>query len=221
VSDSAALHTLVDLALQRFGRIDVLVNNAGMANTLPFDHVEASDIQQMVAVNLTAPMLLTRLVLPHMIAANRGHIVNIASLAGVLPTPYEELYTATKHGLVGFTRSLRASAEDNRWPIGASVICPGFMDDAGIYEDFKQKYGVKAPSALGSVSANKLGQEIIQAIEGNLPDVFVTKAPVRFSSAMLALAPRWFESISVRMKTAALFRHVAHAHVEERRNGKR
>jgi short-subunit dehydrogenase len=220
VADPEALRKLVDLSVQKFGRIDVLVNNAGLANTLPYDHIEAVDIQQMVAVNLTAPMLLTRLVLPIMIAARRGHIVNIASLAGVLPTPYEELYTATKHGLVGFTRSLRASAEDRGWPIGASVICPGFMDDAGIYEDFKQKYGVMAPAALGSVSASRLGQEIIRAIEKNLPDVFLTKGPIRVTSALLALAPRFYESITARMKTAALFRQIANAHVEERRASK-
>jgi short-subunit dehydrogenase len=220
VADTDALQKLVDLAIQRFGRIDVLVNNAGFANTLPYDHVEIADIQQMIAVNLTAPMMLTRLVLPHMLAAGRGHIVNIASLAGVLPTPYEELYTATKHGLVGFTRSLRASATDKAWPIGASVICPGFMDDAGIYEDFKKKYGVTAPAAMGSISASRLGQEIIRAIEKNLPDVFVTKAPIRISSALLALAPRLFESMTVRMKTASLFRQIANAHVEERRGSK-
>jgi short-subunit dehydrogenase len=217
VADPDALRKLVDLSMQRFGRIDVLVNNAGFACTLPFDHIESAEIQHMVAVNLTAPMLLTRLVMPHMFAAGRGHIVNIASLAGVLPTPYEELYTATKHGLVGFTRSLRASAADQGWPIGASVICPGFMDDAGIYEDFKQKYGVKAPAAIGSMSADLLGEEIIRAIEKDLPDVFVTKGPVRVSAALLALAPRFFESITVRMKTAALFRQIANAHVEERR----
>jgi short-subunit dehydrogenase len=220
VADPDALRKLVDLSMQRFGRIDVLVNNAGFAFTLPYDHVEAADIQQMVSVNLTAPMLLTRLVMPHMFAAGRGHIVNIASLAGVLPTPYEELYTATKHGLVGFTRSLRASAQDQGWPIGASVICPGFMDDAGIYEDFKQKYGVKAPAAIGSMSADRLGREIIRAIEKNLPDVFVTKGAVRISSALLALWPRFFESITVRMKMAGLFRQIANAHVEERRSGR-
>jgi len=217
VSDPDALRALIDKSMQRFGRIDVLVNNAGAAYTLPFDHVEIADIHRLVAVNLTAPMLLTRLVLPIMCAAGRGHIVNIASLAGVLPTPYEELYTATKHGLVGFTRSLRASAQDRGWPIGASTICPGFMDDAGIYEDFKKNYGVKAPAAIGSMSASQLGVEIIRAIEKNSPDVFVTKGPVRISAALLALAPRLFESISIRMKTAGIFREIAAAHVKERR----
>ena len=221
VADPTALPTLVDVSMRRFGRIDVLVNNAGFAYTFPFDRTEIANIQHMVAVNLTAPMILTRSVIPLMIAAGRGHIVNVASLAGVLPTPYEELYTATKHGLVGFTRSLRASAQDQRWPISASVICPGFMDDAGIYEDFKKAYGVKAPTAIGSMSASKLGAEIIRAIEKDLPDVFVTKAPIRISAALTALAPRLFESLGARMDTAKIFREIAKARVEERSRTKK
>jgi short-subunit dehydrogenase len=216
VADESALRALVDTALQHFGRIDVLINNAGFDYTLPYDQVEIADIHRIVAVNLTAPMILTRLVLPSMISARRGHIVNIASLAGVLPSPYEELYTATKHGLVGFTRALRASILDNGWQLGASVVCPGFMDDAGIYEDVKNGYGVKAPRALGSMSAAGLGRIVVRAIEKDLPDVLVTRAPVRISAALLALAPRLFESISARMNTGAIFREVARAHVAER-----
>jgi len=217
VADAAALHALVGTSMKHFGRIDVLVNNAGFTYTLPYDHCEIEDIQRTTAVNLTAPMVLARLVLPHMIAAGRGHIVNIASLAGLLPSAYEELYTASKHGLVGFTRSLRASAQDRRWPISASTICPGFMDDAGIYEDYKKAYGINAPSALGSLSAKVLGKEIIRAIEKDLPDVHITKGPIRFSAAMMAMAPRIYESISKRMDTAKIFRVIADAHVEERR----
>ena len=216
VADPVALQSLVDATMKEFGRIDLLVNNAGFTYTYPYDQVEIADIQKTVAVNLTAPMMLTRMVLPIMIRAGRGHIVNIASLAGILPTPYDELYTATKHGLVGFSRSLRASAQDQHWPVSASVICPGFMDDAGIYEDFKKAYGVAAPSAVGSMSANVLGEEVIRAIEDDLPQVFITKAPIRFSAAMLAFAPRLFESIGIKMKTAKLFRDVANAHVKER-----
>jgi short-subunit dehydrogenase len=220
VADTQALRTLVDTTLQRFGRIDVLVNNAGFDYTLPFDRTEVADVHSIVAVNLSAPILLTRLVLPVMIKSGRGHIVNVASLAGVLPSPYEELYSATKNGLVGFTRSFRLSAQDMRWPISASVICPGFMDDAGIYEEVKRNYGVKAPSAVGSLSASKVGQAVIRAIEKDLPDVLVSKGPVRISAALLALAPRFFESMSARLGTAKIFRDVASAHVKERDGSK-
>jgi short-subunit dehydrogenase len=216
VSDPNASRSLVDTSVQRFGRIDVLVNNAGFDYTLAYDHTDIDDIHRILAINLAAPMWLARLVIPIMIKSGRGHIVNIASLAGVLPSPYEELYSATKNGLVGFTRSLRLSAQDMAWPISASVICPGFMDDAGIYEDVKQNYGVKAPSAVGSMSASKVGEAVIRAIEKDLPDVLVSKGPVRISAALLALAPRFFESMSARLGTAKIFRDVASAHAKER-----
>ena len=216
VADPNALQTLVDVAVQRFGRVDVLVNNAGFDYTLPYDHAELADIHSILAVNLAAPMLLTRLILPSMLRNGRGHIVNVASLAGILPSPYEELYSATKNGLVGFTRSLRLSAQDMHWPISASVICPGFMDDAGIYEDVKRNYGVKAPSAVGSMSAKRVGEAVIRAIEKDLPDILVSKGPVRISAALLALVPRFYEWMSVRLGTSKIFREVASAHVKER-----
>ena len=112
VADPAALQALVDATLAKFGRIDILVNNAGYDEPLQFDQCRVEDISRILEINLAAPMILSRLVIPSMRKNGRGHIVNIASLAGVMPTAYEELYSATKHGLVGFTRSLRASAQD-------------------------------------------------------------------------------------------------------------
>lgn len=216
VSKPQELQGLVNATIQRFGRIDVLVNNAGYDYALPYDQTELADILGMVEVNLTAPMMLTRLVLPEMLKRGRGHIVNIASLAGVMPSAYEELYTATKHGLVGFTRSLRASARDSGWPVSASVICPGFMEDAGLYEQMKKDYGVNAPAMMGSTRATDLGDAVVRAIEKDIPDILIMKGSPRLAVAALALAPRLFESINARMDTGALFRAVAKKHVQER-----
>lgn len=217
VSSADDLQALVNSAVEHFGRIDVLVNNAGMDYAIAYDQIEVADILRMVEVNLTAPLILTRLVLSEMLKGKRGHIVNIASLAGVMPSPYEEIYTATKHGLVGFTRSFRASALDKKWPISASVICPGFMDDAGIYEQMKLDYGVQAPASLGSTSATVLGENVITAIETDAPDILMMKGAPRIAVASLALAPRLFEKVNVRMDSAALFRTVANEHAQERR----
>lgn len=216
VSNVESIKSLVEASIRRFGRIDILVNNAGIDYAQPYDHAEIEDIYKMVEINLVGPLVLTRLVITEMLKNEQGHIVNIASLAGLMPSPYEELYTTTKHGLVGFTRSLRASAQDMNWPISASVICPGFMEDAGIYENMKKDYGVKAPDSLGSMSAKKLGDNVIRAIEDDLPDVLMMKGAPRVAVASLALVPKIYERITAKMDTAALFRKVALAHVEER-----
>src|SRR5437899_3986268 len=110
VGSAGATEALVAAAIQRFGRIDVLVNNAGIDTPLAFDQRTVAEIGETVQINLVAPIVLCRQVLPHMPRAGRGHVVNVASIAGVMSSPYEDLYVATKHGLVGFTRSLRLSA---------------------------------------------------------------------------------------------------------------
>ena len=216
VADPTALQALVDATLARFGRIDILVNNAGYDYALPFDQCTMDDIRRMMEINLTAPIMLTRLVIPAMQKAGRGHIVNIASPAGVMATPYEELYSATKHGLVGFTRALRGSAQDMKWPISASVICPGFMDDAGLYVEMVNGYNVAAPGWIGAIKAPKLGQAVIRAIEKDLPDVVMMRGTPRLFMASLALTPRIYESVSALLDPFALFRAVAKGHVAER-----
>jgi short-subunit dehydrogenase len=216
VADPAALQGLVDATLARFGRIDILVNNAGYDYALPFDHCTVDDIRRMIEINLTAPITLSRLVIPPMQKAGRGHIVNIASLAGVMATPYEELYSATKHGLVGFTRALRGSAQDMKWPISASVLCPGFMDDAGLYVEMVNGYNVAAPGWIGAIKAPKLGQAVIRAIEKDLPDIVMMRGTPRLFVASVALTPRIYESVSRLLNPFALFRAVAKAHVAER-----
>lgn len=216
ISKAEALNNLVDTAIRHYGRIDVLVNNAGTEYALQFDALTAEEIQNMIAVNLSGPILLSRFVLPHMLHRGRGHIVNIASVAGVMASPYEEPYVATKHGLVGFTRSLRLSAQELKWPISASVICPGFMEGAGMYEAMKSKHGVSAPATMGVTSAEQLGTAVIQAIERDTPDIILMKGAPRMIVALLALFPRVFESMTAKLNTSALFRVVAQKHLSER-----
>jgi short-subunit dehydrogenase len=211
VADPAALERLIAAATERFGRVDILVNNAGLERTLAYDELPIADITQMIAVNLTGPMLLTRLLLPQMLRNGRGHIVNIASVAGVMASPYEEPYVATKHGLVGFTRSLRLTAQELKWPVSASVICPGFMDGAGMYEEMKKDHGVRAPLVVGSMHAALLGDAVIHAIESDQPDVILMKGAPRLFVALLALLPRAFEYFSHKLDTASVFRVVAKA----------
>ena len=206
VGNADATATLVAAAIQKFGRIDVLINNAGIDTPLAFDQRTVAEIGETVQINLVAPIVLCRQVLPHMLRAGRGHIVNVASIAGVMSSPYEDLYVATKHGLVGFTRSLRLSAQDLKWPVSASALCPGFMDDAGMFESMKQNHGAKAPRAVGSMKAEVLGPATIRAIENDLPDVLVMKGAPRISAALQVLLPRLYEIITKRIDAGAPFR---------------
>lgn len=118
----------VDAALARFGRIDALVNNAGLAEqvSLMDDNEEALD--RLWTVNAKAPLRMTRLCLPHLEATGRGRIVNIASLSGKRVRNAHVGYNMTKFALMGLTHTTRHVA----WEKGvrATAICPGFVRTA-------------------------------------------------------------------------------------------
>lgn len=211
-ADLSAPASIVELAraAEEFtGGIDVLVNNAGMDRPLIFDQRSSEELQNMIALNLTGPMLLTREILPAMIARSRGHVVNIASVAGLMAGPFEEPYNASKFGLVGFTRSLRLTARACDWGVGASVVCPGFIEGAGIFEDMKRDFKVTAPKAMPAMPAAAVGAAVIKAIERDLPDVVVARGGLRFLSALSILFPRAIERASARSAVTDIFRTVA------------
>ena len=129
----------------RLGPIDILVNNAGVEYTSFYHELKEEQIGEVLSVNLEAPMILSRLVLPEMLERKQGHIVNISSLAGKSGPAFQESYAATKAGLVAFTQSLRATYQGTG--VSASVIVPGFVE-AGIYARLKAKMGQPAHPEL-------------------------------------------------------------------------
>lgn len=209
IADPTALAALAE-RVEQLGGADVLVNNAGIESSLRFVERTPSEIAQTVAVNLTAPMLLTRALLPGMLARGRGHVVNIASVAGVLAVPFNEPYSATKFGVVGFTRSLRQTARASGWPVSASVVCPGFIDGAGLFEDLKRDFGV-SPDGLGVCPLEDVGPAVIRAIEEDLPDVFVAQGDPRQLAAFALVDPAAFEAAALGSPSTAMFRTVADA----------
>jgi short-subunit dehydrogenase len=200
---------LLATAQGRFGAVDLLVNNAGLAEGVRFEHTTLDELDEMIDLNLRAPMALSQRLWPDMLARGRGHVVNIASMAGLFGSAHNEGYCATKHALVGFTRALRMSAQDAGSAVSATVVCPGFMDGAGQFESMKRDFAVRAPRSLGSVRASALGPAVIRAIEANLPELVVTGKSQRPALTLQAVAPRLFEWAARLSGVNALFREVA------------
>ena len=163
---------VVDAVTRELGRIDILINNAGIEHTLSYQDYDAARLDRIIDVNLRTPMHLARLVLPGMLERRHGHIVNMASLAGIAAPAFHESYSATKAGLIAFSNSLRASVRGSG--VGVSVIVPGFVSEAGMHERMKQRAGVKTPALAGAVTAEKVVAAVMRAIDKDLTEVLVT-----------------------------------------------
>jgi 3-oxoacyl-[acyl-carrier protein] reductase len=127
VSGEGIPEALVALTLEKFGRVDILINNAALPLTTRFEQITAEEWRRAVDVNLTAPFLLTRAVVPAMKAQGYGRVVNISSTAGrMVSTLGGAHYTATKTGLLGLTRA--AAKELGVYGITVNAVCPGMID---------------------------------------------------------------------------------------------
>ncbi|MGQ5593267.1 SDR family NAD(P)-dependent oxidoreductase [Streptomyces sp. ESR1.13] len=145
LSEQAVVDRVTATAVERFGGVDVLVNNAGIMDSMSAAaDVADAEWDRVIRVNLTAPFLLTRAVLPHMLAAGRGAIVNTASEAALRGSAAGAAYTASKHGVVGLTKSLAVMYRKNG--VRANAVCPGGTATAIAVEADPAAHG---PAALG------------------------------------------------------------------------
>lgn len=209
VADGQQLTRLVERTVSELGSIDVLVNNAGIEAFRPFHELDADDIRRTIDVNLTATLQLTRLVLPHMIQARRGHIVNMASTAGKQGPAFGAAYGASKAGMIAFTQSLRT--EYHGTGVSASAVCPGFASDGGIYEVIRQRIGKGTPWYVGSTTAEAVARAVVKAIKRDRPDVIVNIPALRPVFVLCQAFPRIGEWI-VRKTTFKYLKRAGMSH---------
>ena len=127
LEEEGVAESLVQRTLARFGRLDILVNNAALPFTTRFEQITPDEWRRAVEVNLTAPFLLTRAAVPAMKAQHYGRIVNISSTAGRMVSTLGGVhYTTTKTGLLGLTRA--AARELGVYGITVNAVCPGMID---------------------------------------------------------------------------------------------
>ncbi|MGW4110626.1 SDR family NAD(P)-dependent oxidoreductase [Actinosynnema sp. NPDC004786] len=125
VGDVSSPDDVARLAERVGERVDVLVNNAGIATIVPFEDTSLDQWQRVLAVNLTGPFLLTRALGRAMLARGRGSVVNIASVAGLRGVADRAAYNTTKHGLIGMTRTL--AVEWGGRGVRVNAVCPGWV----------------------------------------------------------------------------------------------
>jgi NAD(P)-dependent dehydrogenase (short-subunit alcohol dehydrogenase family) len=125
VADEAQVTDFAAQTIACYGRADVLVNNAGISLIIPAELTSAADFRRVLEVNLVAPFLLSKAFGTKMLAAGAGSIVNVASIAGLLAVSDRAAYNASKHGLVGLTRTL--AAEWGGRGVRVNAVCPGWV----------------------------------------------------------------------------------------------
>jgi short-subunit dehydrogenase len=185
ITDRAALQNLVDRTTSELGPIDLLVNNAGIEKYRPFHEYDPDYMESVYETNLIAPAHLTRMALPGMVERRKGHVVNIASVAGKTAVPFNAIYSSSKHGLVGFSWSVREEVKP--YGVGVSVVCPGFVSDAGMYHDWSQ--GTKPPKTSQTVRPQKVADKTIEAIEKDKAEVIVAGGLLKIVDIFHAVSP--------------------------------
>ena len=155
VTDADALAAAIEAGRDRFGPVDILINNAGAASSAPFLKTDADAFRAMLALNLEAPAEAARLVLPGMLTRRWGRIINVASTAGLKGYAYVSAYVAAKHGLVGLTRALALEVASKGVTVNA--VCPSFTETdlvAKSIESIVEKTGRSEDEARAALAAS-------------------------------------------------------------------
>jgi NAD(P)-dependent dehydrogenase (short-subunit alcohol dehydrogenase family) len=199
VRDAAAVQALVDDVVRRHGRLDILFNNAGIGAGGELHQLSLNDWRITVEVNLMGVVHGVAAAYPVMVRQGSGHIVNIASLAGLIASPGLGPYTATKGAVVQLTRALRAEGAD--LGVRASVVCPGFVETS----IFENAVGVKLDKqdllkrlGLPLIPASEAATAILRGVERNR-GVIVFPWSARLLWLLTRLAPGAMEPFERQM----------------------
>ncbi|MGH7573431.1 MAG: SDR family NAD(P)-dependent oxidoreductase, partial [Gemmatimonadota bacterium] len=150
-------------AREQLGAVDILVQSAGMAFSAPLHRMTLEKWEEIFRVNVTGTFLTTRTFLPGMIDRGWGRVIHVASVAGLAGAKYISAYAASKHAVVGFTRSIAAEAAGAGVTVNA--ICPGFVDTAMTRESVDRiagKTGLSQEEALASILATNPQRRLIE-----------------------------------------------------------
>ena len=166
VTDENAVKRVFTEAALSLGPVDILINNSGIAETAPFMRTSAEMMRRIMEVNLIGAHVCTQQVLPAMIEKGWGRVVNISSLAGLTGQPYIAAYCASKHAMVGLTRTL--ALEVAKKGITVNAVCPAYVETGMVergVENIQKITGMSEDDARGELAKKNPQGRIIEASE--------------------------------------------------------
>jgi short-subunit dehydrogenase len=184
VADADACVDVFKKAHFEFGRVDVLVNNAGYHSRGNVEKVSAADLGKMIDVNLKAPIMLSRIALPYLREAGGGAIINVGSLAGRAPIPGSAVYSASKAGLRAFTYALGMELADSN--IKLAVVSPGPIDTGFIMAEIDKTSDLTLSQPLST--ADEVAQVILDLCGNQQREVSMPKLS-GFLTTLMYLLP--------------------------------
>lgn len=168
ITDEKEVERLIEQLYQHFGRIDILINNAGFGSFKTYENYTDAEIRDMFAVNTFAVMLFSRLIGEKMAKTGHGHIVNIASMAGLMATSKASVYAASKFAVIGFSNSLRLELADKKvyvTTVNPGPISTGFFDTADPSGNYLKSVG------RFTLSPEKVADKIITNLGKNKREI--------------------------------------------------
>jgi short-subunit dehydrogenase len=199
VAEEPQCRSLIDQAMRNFGRIDALVNNAGVSAQALFSEVEAQDLrwyEDLMKVNLWGSVWCTHAALPHL-KASRGHIVAVSSLAGLVGVPGRTAYSASKFAMTGFFEALRAELKSSG--VSVTIAYPGVVATAIRHRGFNAKgepAGVSGLKEHDAMSVDECARLIIKGMNGRRREVVMT-ARGRLGRFAKLVAPGMIENMAL------------------------
>jgi short-subunit dehydrogenase len=173
--DGAQIQSAIQETIDRFGKIDILINNAGIVQIGPLDHMKIEDFDRAMRLHFWAPFVLTIQIVPHMRANGGGRIVNISSIGGKVAVPHMTPYSASKFALTGFSDAVRAELAHDK--IFVTTVTPGMMRTGSqVHATFKGDHSAEykwfelsSRLPLASISAERAARKILSACRRGKP----------------------------------------------------
>jgi 3-hydroxybutyrate dehydrogenase len=194
MSQPAQIRALAELAAAEFGRVDIVVNNAGIQHVAPIDEFDEAKWDAVLAINLSSAFHLVKAVVPGMKARRFGRIINVASAHGLTASPFKSAYVAAKHGMIGLSKTV--AVELAEFGITSNTICPGYVKTPLVDKqiaDQARAHGISPEQVVRDVMlSHQARKQFVQVEELAALAVFLASdAAASMTGAALAMDGGW------------------------------